>query len=303
MIASNFKKQVSLLLEVLEDALEDERVALKGGTAINLFIENMPRMSVDIDLVYLPLAGRDQALTEIDAIMRGIQARIQSKPRMFVTMKLTQTNIPKQLRVVQEDTAIKIEINLVLRGSVFDTVRMRVCEKAEEVFQKSASVAVLSFEEVYAGKFCAALDRQHPRDLFDVKGFLQKHTFTEKLKKAFLVYLISGNRPISELIFPNLLDQRKLFEQDFVGMVDMDVTYAALEKARIDLINLIDQNLTTEDRQFLLSLKSGNPNWDLLGVEHAEQLPAVKWKLANIQKMSKVGQQNAFEELKRKLKM
>ena len=180
---------------------------------------------------------------------------------------------------------------------------MRVCEKAEEVFQKSASVAVLSFEEVYAGKFCAALDRQHPRDLFDVKGFLQKHTFTEKLKKAFLVYLISGNRPISELIFPNLLDQRKLFEQDFVGMVDMDVTYAALEKARIDLINLIDQNLTTEDRQFLLSLKSGNPNWDLLGVEHAEQLPAVKWKLANIQKMSKVGQQNAFEELKRKLKM
>jgi hypothetical protein len=121
------------------------------------------------------------------------------------------------------------------------------------------------------------LDRQHPRDLYDVKGFFEKFTFTEKLKKAFLVYLISGNRPISEMLHPNLLDQRDLYEREFVGMSYEDASYADLEQARLLLIQLIDKSLTTEDRLFLISFKEGRPRWDILGIKNVETFPGVKW--------------------------
>ena len=58
--------QVRLLLGVLPDIATETEFALKGGTAINLFYRNMPRLSVDIDLVYLPVADRQPSLEEID---------------------------------------------------------------------------------------------------------------------------------------------------------------------------------------------------------------------------------------------
>ncbi|MDQ2994191.1 MAG: nucleotidyl transferase AbiEii/AbiGii toxin family protein, partial [Pseudomonadota bacterium] len=153
----------------------------------------------------------------------------------------------------------------------------------------------------YAGKFCAALDRQHPRDLFDVMLFFETHTITEALKKAFLVYLICGNRPISEIIHPNLIDQRVLYAEQFQGMVENGPSYEELDFARTKLIQAIDQCLNDDDRSFLLSVKKGEPDWGLLGIPNVERLPGVIWKLMNIQRMTPERRHLALQVLESKL--
>lgn len=77
---SQFFAQVSLLIRVLPFIAEEQIFALKGGTAINLFIWNMPRLSVDIDLTYLPLKGRDETLSEIASAIKGLLLRTNLRP-------------------------------------------------------------------------------------------------------------------------------------------------------------------------------------------------------------------------------
>ncbi len=74
-----FYKQVGLLVQLLPIVGQQRCFALKGGTAINLFVRDLPRLSVDIDLAYLPMTDRDQALTEIDAALKAIAAEIRQR--------------------------------------------------------------------------------------------------------------------------------------------------------------------------------------------------------------------------------
>src|SRR5680860_766388 len=71
-----YRRQVALLIRVLPFVAKEEGFALKGGTAINLFIRDMPRLSVDIDLTYLPVKPRDQSLKAIDAAMKRVAQAI-----------------------------------------------------------------------------------------------------------------------------------------------------------------------------------------------------------------------------------
>ncbi len=64
-------------------------------------------------------------------------------------------------------------------------------------------IPVLSFADLYGGKICAALDRQHPRDLFDIKLLSEARGLNEEVSQAFVIYLASHNRPMSELLSPN----------------------------------------------------------------------------------------------------
>lgn len=298
MINLKYKEQVDLLLEVIEPALDDDRLVLKGGTAINLFTMNLPRFSVDLDLVYLPVTGREEFLVGIKEVFQQMENRLLKFSPEIVR---TSEGIPKQMRLSKGQTDVKVEVNLVLRGSVYPPQEMELCQKAQTEFEKSVKIRCASFEDQYAGKFCAALDRQHPRDLFDVKLFFENFTFTEKLKKAFFVYLISGNRPIHEMIRPNLLDQRKLYIEQFQGMASEESTYEELEAARAQLIQTIEANLTDDDRSFLLSLKKGDPEWHLLGISGVESLPGIRWKLMNIKKMSPEKHKEMIAKLEEKL--
>lgn len=293
-----YKEQVDFLLEVVEPVLDDDRLILKGGTAINLFTMNLPRFSVYLDLVYLPVTGREEFLVGIQEVFQQMENRLLKFSPEIVR---TSEGIPKQMRLSKGKTDVKVEVNLVLRGSVYPPQEMELCQKAQTEFEKSVKIRCASFEDQYAGKFCAALDRQHPRDLFDVKLFFENFTFTEKLKKAFFVYLISGNRPIHEIIRPNLLDQRKLYIEQFQGMASEESTYEELEAARIQLIQTIEANLTDDDRSFLLSLKKGDPKWSLLGISGVESLPGVRWKLMNIKKMSSEKHKEMIAKLEEKL--
>ena len=297
-----FFKQVELLLRVLPFFVQDERMALKGGSAINLFVRNMPRLSVDIDLAYLVIEDRETSLNNISQILYSSSQKISSVFRNInIQPSYSQSRHLKKLFIKSEDSLIKIEPNETIRGTVFPCILYDLCIPAQNEFLMFIRVRTLSMADLYGGKICAALDRQHPRDIFDLKILLENEGLTEEIRKAFLVYLISHNRPIHELLNPNLLDFKTVFNNEFEGMTTVSVTYEELCQVRQNLIQLLQTELTDLERRFLLSVKEKKPDWTLLGIPKIENLPAVKWKLQNLEKMSTAKHSSSLEKLKRVL--
>ncbi len=284
-----FDQQVLLLLSVLPHVVSERKFALKGGTAINFFLRDMPRLSVDIDLTYLPVEDRATSLAGIGTSLETIAGRI-SNSLQGVQIQRDRDRTSKLIRalVVQRAGAtIKIEPNPVLRGKVFPCEEQDLCKSAQDRFAAFVTANRLSVEDLYGGKICAALDRQHPRDLFDIKILLENEGITDRIRKAFVVYLASHDRPIHELIDPTRQDVRAVFEKDFVGMAMIPVKYEELIQARETLVSKVRTGLSSQERRFLLSLKEGKPEWNLLKLDAIEKLPAIQWKLANIRKMDK----------------
>jgi predicted nucleotidyltransferase component of viral defense system len=293
-----YRKQVSLLMRVLPIVAQEPCFALKGGTAINLFIRDMPRLSVDIDLAYLPVKPRDESLQEIDAALKNIAAKIEkSVPDTKVRPSVLQgTDRAVKLVVSTRDAQIKIEVTPVLRGTVFPQKTRTVSEKVQSEFG-FAEIAVVSFEDLYGGKLVAALDRQHPRDLYDVRLLLANEGITRDLFRAFLVYLISHDRPMSEIISPRFRDITHEFEHGFAGMTVDAVTREELESTRENLVQSIHNAFTDDDRELLLSIKRGSPKWELLKIEGVEALPAVRWKLQNLEKLQEKKRAQLIDQL------
>jgi len=193
---------------------------------------------------------------------------------------------------------VKIEPNLVIRGSVYPPERRVLSPKAGDNFEISVECQILSEDELYAGKICAALDRQHPRDLFDIRMLLKYGSFSAAMRKAFVVYLISHDRPMVEVLNPGFGDIGPVFESEFQGMTLETVTCEDLEKTREELVSMIASELTTQEKQFIVSIKEGMPRWELIGIEGVETLPAIKWKLFNIGRMNPSKHKKAVRKLR-----
>jgi predicted nucleotidyltransferase component of viral defense system len=295
---SIYYKQVQLLMQVLPFVAKQSCFALKGGTAINLFVREFPRLSVDIDLVYLPMKGRDEALQEICRALDAIGADLKTA---FKDIELTEAYKTKRdalrLIVSRNGVQIKVELSPVLRGTVYEPQLMEVCEAVEEEFGY-VEVPVVALADLYAGKICAALDRQHPRDLFDVKWLLENEGLADEIRKAFLVYLASHNRPMAELLRPQYKDISATYAGEFANMAERDVPLEELVAVRERLVELIHQGLTENEKGFLISFKNRKPDWALLGLEGVSELPAIKWKQINLAKMSVDKHKLALEKLK-----
>jgi len=302
--SEQYRRQAALLISVLPFVAEETSFALKGGTAINLFVRNMPRFSVDIDLTYLPLADRKTSLAEIDAAMTRIAERIQKGiPGVRVTSsKLKEEGIVSKHFVELDGVRIKIEVTPVLRGCVYEPEKRSVAEAVEAAFG-FAEIQVVSFADLYAGKLVAALDRQHPRDLFDVRDLLANEGISDELRKAFVVYILSHNRSMAEVLAPTLQDITQEFARGFEGMTETPVTLEQLLKAREDLIAELVGKMPAEHRRFLASFKRGKPEWHLLGIPHIEKLPAVQWKMQNLAAMDTEKRQQLIENLLKALEI
>ncbi len=291
------------MLQTLSAVAGESCFALKGGTAINFFVRDLPRLSVDIDLTYVPVRERDESLNGISEALRRIAARLR-EPAFNLRVnesRLRETRHCTKLLVSNGDVQVKIEPNLVIRGTIHPAETRELVPAAQKLFELALSVPVVSLPDLYGGKICAALDRQHPRDLFDMKLELEAEGITDAMRKGFLVYLISHDRPINELIDPRRIDPRGLFENEFRGMAAENVTYEALVEARELLISTLAESITVEERRFLISFKEGTPNWPLLGLNGVDQLPAVRWKLLNIGRMPRAAHAKALKQLKAKL--
>lgn len=300
---SRFFNQAAFLLRILPVINRENVFALKGGTAINFFVRDLPRLSVDIDLAYLPVEERKKSLTEISEAIIRIEERLSKIiPGLRYQRKL---NPVLQnfygLIVSSENAIVKIEPNTTLRGSVYPPEMLNLCRKAEDLFELSLKVRSLSSEELYAGKICAALDRQHPRDLFDIRLLLENEGITDKLRKAFIVYLISHPRPIEEVLNPNRIDIRDVFAKEFKGMTSEDIKLEKLLETRGELVEIIRQSLTANEKAFLISFKDKHPEWELLGMNDIDKMPAVKWKLENLNRMSPAKHKAAILKLSKYL--
>ena len=285
MIDPKYKAQVDLLLQTIPYVAKETIFALKGGTAINLFVRSMPRLSVDIDLTYLPIDDRETALKNISDGLARIKTDLErSIPRISVTAASREGQDVK-INCQLPGAQIKIEVNTTTRGSIHPTRLMRVHDSVESAFGRFAAIHVVSMAELYGGKICAALDRQHPRDLFDVRLLQDNEGFTDDIKDGFLVALISHMRPISEVISPMFIDQQQAFETQFSGMASIPFSYDDYEWTRVQLVGQVQSKLTNSDRQFLMSFKDGNPDWEKLSVKNVQDLPAVQWKLQNIERL------------------
>ncbi len=292
-----YYRQVELVVRVLPLLARAQRFALKGGTAINLFVRDLPRLSVDIDLVYLPLDAREVALQEIDADLRMIAKEVcRVIPGARTNALPGEGGHAQRLQVMAGGVAIKVEVSPVLRGSVLEPKVRPLTEPVAGRFGY-VETKMLDVDELYAGKLVAALDRQHPRDLFDVKLLLENEGITPGLMEMLVIYLVCSNRPIAELLEPRLQPLRHPFEQQFQGMTTRFVNVEELEGVRASLIKTVRNKLARSHRDFLLSFKQGEPNWALLRHAHAHKLPAVRWKLKNIQNLAPGKREKAVARL------
>lgn len=284
-----------LLTQVAPLVFVDDTFALKGGTAINLFVRDMPRLSVDIDLAFpdhtLP---RDQALARINNAIRQVAERLNK--RGFQTHAPAAKAGETKLLVRHGRIEVKIEANFVLRGTVQPVRQASLVPVARDVLMADLDIPMVSLEDLYGGKLVAALDRQHPRDLFDVMQLFEHEGITPAIRRAFVVYLASHNRPLHEVLFPKLRDIRHDYRHNFDGMTAEPVPIDVLLATRERLVHELQEGLDENERRFLISLVSGEPDWSLMGVAHLEQLPGIRWKLHNLKQLQKLNVKKFTEQ-------
>lgn len=270
-----------LLTQVAPLVFVDDTFALKGGTAINLFVRDMPRLSVDLDLVFPDhRPSRDEALQRINQAIRQAAERLTK--RGFHTHSPVAAAGQTKLLVRRGPVQVKIEVNYVMRGTVLPVRQASLTPTASDVLMADLEIPVVSAEDVYGGKLVAALDRQHPRDLFDVMQLFAHGGITPGIRRAFVVYLACSNRPLHEVLFPPLRDVRHDFENNFRGMTAEPVPLESLLAARERLLRELQQGLDASERRFLLSLAAGAPDWPALDIAHLKHLPGVRWKVQNL---------------------
>jgi len=298
-----YVRQVELLLQVIPLLQKHDCFALKGGTAMNLFVQDMPRLSVDIDLAYLPLVPREEALAGISGALEQLAVEIEAGLPGATVQGQPVAGVTGRLVVNAENAQIKVEPNFVFRGALFPPETRTLCASAQTEFERFAESNILSEADLYGGKICAALDRQHPRDLFDVHLMFNSMGLTDEIRSAFTVYLAGHPRPMAELLNPNEQPLESIYASQFVGMTREPVSIDTLVETRSRLVRDLNSQLTENQRLFLLSIKMGAPEWDRLPIEHLEQLPALQWKLRNVGKMESAKHRQAVDELKRVLRL
>ena len=150
--------------------------------------------------------------------------------------------------------------------------------------------------QLYGGKIAAALSRQHPRDLFDVKYM---DIPLSKWREGLIFCLLGSDRPIHEPFSPRLIDQREAKENQFAGMTDIPFAYEEFDETRAKLINDVKSLMTDADKKFLISFESGQPEWNGYEFEYFKDYPSVQWKLLNLKKFAKQNSQKLQEEVEK----
>lgn len=287
---------VRLLLTVAPDVFRNPAFAMKGGTAINMFVRDMPRLSVDIDVVYTPWnILRNEALAAITAELAAISERLTRIGLSVDTVGNTDTG-DRTLLVSSGVSVVKVEVNIVFRGTVLPVQKRSLVTRAADMFAAELELPILAIDELYGSKLVAAMDRQHPRDLFDVWEMYNAGGLSDEMVECFVTYLAGHNRPMHEVLFGRQKDIAQEYRTTFVGMTAADVALKTLVETRERLFKELPERLKANHRQFLIGLARAEPEWSLLKCPHAASLPALQWKLTNLQKLKKTNSEKLEEQ-------
>ena len=296
-----YVQTVNLLLDIAPTVFDTPRFAMKGGTALNLFVQDMPRLSVDIDVVFVEhRSDRDAALEEIALELKRIELAVAGLGYETQLMKLHGGD---EVKIVISNfvAAVKVEVNFIFRGTVLPVEIRSLTSKTQALFSKNIRIPVLSPPELYGSKLVAAMDRQHPRDFFDVQKMYENHGLTQEILNCFVAYLAGHNRPVHEVLFSNPQSMEVAFKNEFEGMTSESISLDNLNATQRRLMAELPQALTLNHKNFLLSLVQAAPDWSLLPFPHLQEMPAIKWKLQNLINLKTKNPkkfQQQYEELK-----
>ena len=239
-----YAEKVEVLLRLLPIVMDEKVFAVHGGSAINLFVRDLPRYSVDIDLTYIPLEGREESLEHINAHLMSIADKAK---RAFRGMHIVPKLATSKLLCEYQGKQVKVEVNQTKRGIIGGDLQTSIplCEKAQKEFGLYCEAVIVPMTLLYGGKIAAALSRQHPRDLFDVK--YMEYPF-ESTREGLLFCLLGSDRPLHESFAPNLIDQHDALANQFDGMTDVPFTYEEFEQTRAQLIQDVFALMTAADK-------------------------------------------------------
>ena len=278
---------VRLLLEAIPAVLQRPQLAMKGGTAINLFVQDLPRLSVDIDVVFVDhRASREEALRQMGSALELVRGELLRR-ELQVEAPVRMQGEESKLFIRRGRQLVKVEVNHVFRGTMLPVETRSLTAESRRLFTTEVQAPVLATAELYGGKLVAALDRQHPRDLFDILCLFESGGLTAEMLECFVGYLAGHNRPVHEVLFSRDQELATTFENEFQGMARTPVSLTALVETRQRLRRELQANLTSSHRAFRLGLVQGEPRWDLMQCGHLAELPAIRWKLQNLAKLKR----------------
>lgn len=269
-----YKSQVALLVRIMPLVYQMKDFAVHGGTAINLFHQNMPRYSIDIDLTYLPIEPRNKSLENINRHLHKLKVSIE---RAIPEIRIIHKPDVWKLQCSYAGAMVKIEVNGTKRGVLGDIEILELCQRAKEEFQANCKARIVPYSQLYGGKIAAALSRQHPRDIFDCK-YMKETTF-ERIKNGLILCLLGSDKPIIESLCPNEVNQKEILNNQFLGMTDIPFSYSDYRIARQDIIRMVNACLNKDDKTFLLSFEQGTPIWNYCSAGNLSSFPSVQWKL------------------------
>ena len=173
------------------------------------------------------------------------------------------------------------------RGTLLPVETRSLTKTASDLFTTALAVPTLAVAELYGSKLVAAMDRQHPRDLFDVHGMFQRFGLTPEIVECFVGYIAGHNRPVHEVLGSRDIDLARPFDNEFAGMEREPVSLGVLEEARIRLRRELAVALTADHKRFLIGLVAGQPPWEAMQCRHLAELPAIQWKLQNLARLKR----------------
>jgi len=295
-VNASYAATVRLLLAVAPTIFETPLFALKGGTALNLFVQDLPRLSIDIDVVFVRHdMTREVALQTIKDELSAAATRIT---RMGLDARVRPDKMGDEVKLFVTDgtSEVKVEVNHVFRGTALAPIRASLTTAAQALFAANIEVPMLAVPELYGSKLVAALDRQHPRDLFDIQYMFKRFGLATDFVDCFVAYLAGHNRPVHEVLFARPKPLAALFASEFAGMTAAPVALEALEATRTQLFESLPKALTPAHRAFLLSLVQAKPEWRQMPFAHLQELPAIRWKLSNLAKLKKTNSQRFSQQ-------
>lgn len=249
---------------------------------IREFITSFDKFSVDIDLTYIPLADRKQSLEDINLHLASI---CEQAKKAFKGIHIKPNYDTSKLLCEWRGKQVKVEVNQTKRGLVGgEATTVPLSDKAQDEFGLYCEANIVPLTQLYGGKIAAALSRQHPRDLFDVKHM---DIPLADCREGLIFCLLGSDRPIHESFAPRLIDQREAMANQFDGMTDIPFTYEEFEETRTKLIADINGMMTDADKDFLISFELGKPAWGGYEFAYMQNYPSVKWKLINLAKLAK----------------
>ncbi len=282
---------VRLLLEASPVVFQQPQFAMKGGTALNLFVQDLPRLSVDIDVVFVDhTASRTEALRQIGAALEETRKELNRRG-LQTESSVGALGDESKLFLRRGSHSVKVEVNHVFRGTMLPVQARSLTPESRRLFTTEVHVPVLATDELYGSKLVAALHRQHPRDLFDVHCLFGTGGITDEMVECFVGYLAGHHRPLHEVLASRDHDLTSTYENEFKGMARMPISLEGLVASRDRLRQELDARLTANHRAFLLGLVAGEPDWNLMRCGHLRELPAIRWKLQNLAKLRRTSPQ------------